>query len=65
MRRNRRKQTTSLEERLADHARLTRKRAMELPPGEQREALLRKSVRAETAVRISNWLVSPKSRQSS
>jgi hypothetical protein len=64
MHRNRRKQTTSLDERLKHHARLTQEQAMQLPPGEQREALLRKIERTEAAVQISNWLASPRSRTS-
>jgi hypothetical protein len=62
MQRNRRKQTKSLEERLADHALLTRDRALRLPPGEEREALLRKIERTEAAAEMSNWLAPSYSR---
>jgi hypothetical protein len=49
MKRLRLKQATSLEERLVKEARQSRERAMSLPPGQEREARLRKARRDETA----------------
>lgn len=47
-RRNHFKQTTSLEDRLAAFAKEAREQALQLPPGPERDALLKKAVRAET-----------------
>jgi hypothetical protein len=46
--RRRFKQNPSLEERLADEAKLLREQASLLPPGPVREAVLRKARQAET-----------------
>ena len=59
MERRRFKQTKSLEERLADEARLLREQADSLPPGAVREAVLRRARQADTASHISDWLKSP------
>lgn len=59
MKRLRLKQVTTLEERLAKQARKSRERAMSLPPGQEREALLRKAWHHETAAHITEWLTSP------
>ncbi|MCP3401922.1 MULTISPECIES: hypothetical protein [unclassified Bradyrhizobium] len=56
--RRRFKQTVSLEERLAVGARLLRERAMTLPPGPDREALLRKAKEIEMTGNVSHWLSS-------
>jgi hypothetical protein len=40
-------------------ARLARKKAEQLPPGEEREGLLKKASRAETAAHIDEWANSP------
>jgi hypothetical protein len=57
--RNRRKQTTSFDERLKRAADEAREAAQGLPPGPQRDSLLKKAGQAETAQRINAWLVSP------
>ena len=47
-RRNYFRQTTSLEDRLATFAKEVREQALQLRPGPERDALLKKAVRAET-----------------
>ena len=59
MQRRRFKQTLSLEERLAQEATRLRDEARLLPPGAEREALLRKARQAETGSHMSEWLSSP------
>jgi hypothetical protein len=59
MLRRRFKQTQSLEERLSEEAKRLRGEAKSLPPGAEREALLRKARQAETGSNISEWLSSP------
>ncbi|WP_456621270.1 MULTISPECIES: hypothetical protein [unclassified Bradyrhizobium] len=53
------KQTTSLEERLAEQAQRLRQEAKSLPPGIKRERAIRKARQAETGSHISEWLRSP------
>jgi hypothetical protein len=43
----------------AEEAQRLKKQAKALPPGTQREGLLRKARQAETASHISQWLNSP------
>ena len=62
VRRNRRKQTTSFAERLQNAAVEAREAAQRLPPGSQRDVLLKKADQAETARRINEWLSSPGAR---
>jgi hypothetical protein len=57
--RRRFKQTVSLEERLAEEAKRLREEAKLLPPGAEREALIRKARQAETGSHMSEWLSSP------
>jgi hypothetical protein len=57
--RTRFKQTSTLEERLADAARRLREQAKSLPPGAEREQLMRRARQAETGVHMSEWLRSP------
>ena len=57
--RRRFKQTTSLEQRLAEEARRLREEAELLPHGPVRDEALRKARQAETGSRISHWLRSP------
>ena len=57
--RRRIKQTRSLEERLIEAARLLRAKARLLPPGPEREVLLRKARQDEAASHMSEWLNSP------
>ena len=52
------KQTTSLKERLAKEATQLRKLAQGTPPGFERELLVRKARRAETASHMIEWLAS-------
>ncbi len=51
-------QTTSLEERLAKEATQLRKQAQGTPPGIDRDLLVRKARRAESACRMTEWLAS-------
>ena len=62
VKRIRRKQTTSFAERLQNAAREAREAARQLPPGSQRDVLLKKAEQAETARRINEWLTSPGAR---
>jgi hypothetical protein len=57
--RRRFKQTTTLVERLVEQARNLRAQARSLPPGPQRESLLRKARQDEAASHMSEWLNSP------
>ncbi|MEY9580937.1 hypothetical protein ABIE88_008513 [Bradyrhizobium diazoefficiens] len=59
MQRRHLKQTTSLEERLAEQAQRLRQEAKSLPPGFEREQAIRKARQAETGAHISEWLNSP------
>ncbi|WP_249129086.1 hypothetical protein [Bradyrhizobium japonicum] len=59
MQRRRIKQTTSLEERLAEQAQRLRREAKSLPPGIEREQAIRKARQVETGAHISEWLNSP------
>jgi hypothetical protein len=59
MKREHVKQTKSLEVRLTAQAEVDRARAKLLPPGVEREELLRKARRAETALHLTEWLNSP------
>jgi hypothetical protein len=53
------KQTQTLEERLADHAKRLRAEAKLLPRGAARDALIRRARQAETISHMSEWLRSP------
>jgi hypothetical protein len=57
--RRRFKQTVPLEERLRVQAGADRERASALPPCREREELLLRARRAETASHITEWLNSP------
>ncbi|MBR0874390.1 hypothetical protein JQ633_28820 [Bradyrhizobium tropiciagri] len=57
--RRRFKQVQSLEERLAGEAKRLREMAGSLPPGADREAMLRKARHVEAGGQISEWLTSP------
>ncbi|MCK1275618.1 hypothetical protein IVB46_10290 [Bradyrhizobium sp. 61] len=56
--RRRFKQTETLEERLAKEAERLRAKIQTMPPGLQRDQLLRKARQAETASHINDWLTS-------
>ena len=49
----------ALEERLSEEARRLRAQAQTLPPGLEREMMLRKARQAETGSHMSEWLSSP------
>ena len=59
VKRNRRKQTLSFDERLRLAAKEARQSAQKLPQGPERETLLKKARQAETAMRINGWLALP------
>ncbi|MGX1324072.1 hypothetical protein AB7M17_007525 [Bradyrhizobium sp. USDA 377] len=59
MKRHRFKQDRALGERLIEEARLARKKAEQLPPGAEREDLLRKAHAADITAHIDEWLSSP------
>jgi hypothetical protein len=60
MQRRRVKQTTSLDERLAEQARQMRTQAEALPQGsKEREGLMRKARQTDTASHMNEWLSSP------
>jgi hypothetical protein len=53
--RRRFKQNISLQDRLAAWARMVRAQAAQLPPGQERDALLKKASQAETASHLDQW----------
>jgi len=53
------KQALSFEERLALEAQRLREQAREMPPGLERDHLLRKARQTETASQVNEWLSSP------
>ena len=57
--RNRRKQTRSLQERLTAFADSARERARSLPPGREREILLRRAKQNEVTSNLTDWLSAP------
>ncbi|MGY8638628.1 hypothetical protein RAD15_39800 [Bradyrhizobium sp. 14AA] len=57
--RNRRKQTESLQQRLAVFAENARERARVLPPGKEREMLLRRAKQNEVTSSLTDWLTTP------
>ncbi|AWL95596.1 MULTISPECIES: hypothetical protein [Bradyrhizobium] len=57
--RNRNKQTRSLQERLAAFAENARERARSLPPGREREMLLRRAKQNEVTSNLTDWLSAP------
>jgi hypothetical protein len=59
MQRRRFKQTISLKDRLASFAVEIRKKASELRPGPERDALLKRARQADTASHIDEWANSP------
>lgn len=54
--RRRIKQITSLEDRLAREAERLREQAKKLPPGAERETLLRKARQCDAGSHMSEWL---------
>ena len=59
MQRRRFKHILSFPDRLAQEAERLRQEVEKLPPGQEREMLLRKADRADTALHINEWLTSP------
>jgi hypothetical protein len=59
MQRRRFKNIRTFPDRLSDFAREARERAEQLPPGPERDELIRKARQAETASRIDDWANSP------
>ena len=57
--RRRFKHTKTFEERLAEDAKIARDKARSLPPGKEREELIRRVRRDEAAAQICEWLRSP------
>jgi len=52
-------QTQSLEARLADEAKRLREEAKLLPPGAERDEMIRKARQAEIGSHMTEWLTSP------
>jgi hypothetical protein len=59
MKRHRFKQDRTVGERLIKEARLAREKAGQLPPGEEREELLKKAREADVAAHVDERLNSP------
>jgi hypothetical protein len=59
MERRRIKQTVSLKDRLASFANEVREKALQLRPGPERDALLKKARQADTAANLDEWANSP------
>lgn len=59
MQRRRFRQIEPLEARLTDEAKRLREEAKFLPPGAQRDELIRKARQAEIGSRLTEWLTSP------
>jgi hypothetical protein len=59
MKRHRFKQTSSLEQRIAENVQRLREQLETAPAGTERERLTRKLRQAETASQLSNWLALP------
>ncbi|MBR0819911.1 hypothetical protein [Bradyrhizobium liaoningense] len=57
--RSRRKQTQSLQQRLTTCAENARERAYSLPPGKEREMLLRRAKQNEATSNLTDWLSMP------
>jgi hypothetical protein len=57
--RNRRKQTQSLQERLMSFANSDKERARRMPPGKEREILLKRAKQNEVASDLTDWLSAP------
>jgi hypothetical protein len=57
--RKRIKHENSIEDRLREQARTFREKAKRLPPGIERDHLIRRARQAETASHLSEWITSP------
>jgi hypothetical protein len=49
----------TFEDRLAEQAQTDKQRAQMMPPGPERDALMRKARQYETAARLNEWISSP------
>ncbi|WP_245481351.1 hypothetical protein [Bradyrhizobium sp. LVM 105] len=58
--RRRAKQTRSLEDRIAENSAKLKEQASQLPPGAERDAMLKLARIAETGSHLSEWLNSPR-----
>jgi hypothetical protein len=56
LRRRRSKQSESLQDRLMKFAKDAREKASRLPPGSEREDMLRKARQADTASHMDDWV---------
>ena len=59
MKRRHVKQTTCLDQRLKEQAKRLRQEARGIPPGVERDRLIRRARQAELAAHMSDWLSSP------
>lgn len=59
IKRRRFKQELSLRDRLALFAKAAREKALTLPPGAERDELLRKASQADTTAHLTDWVNSP------
>jgi hypothetical protein len=59
LKRRRFKQSTSFQERLAEWAKQVRDQADQLPPGIERDKLLKKVRQADAAAHLDDWANSP------
>jgi hypothetical protein len=57
--RRRTKQNLTLQDRLAAWSREVRDQAAQLPPGPERDAMLKRASQAETAAHLDDWASSP------
>jgi hypothetical protein len=57
--RQRTEQTTSLDQRLAEHAKQIKEKAASLPHGKERDDMMRRARQTETASHMNEWLASP------
>jgi hypothetical protein len=53
------KPTTAFEDRLVDQAQQDTQRAKTMPPGPERDILMRRARQSETAAHLSEWISSP------
>jgi hypothetical protein len=59
LKRRRHKQTISFKDRLADWAQKIREQAARLPPGTERDQMLKRESQADTAAHLNDWANSP------
>jgi hypothetical protein len=59
MERTRFKQTVPLKDRVASFAREIREKALRLPPGKERDDLLKRARLADMASNLNDWVCSP------